>query len=390
MVPAVHALAPGRVHRDSTIVRHRVRAQDDGGGRAPARPRRDRDALERLPGHGARRRGRAARVPERRGDALAARAPGGRADNERVLRHLAKVTINPAVAHGLAAHVGSLEAGKLADIVLWQPHFFGVRPELVLKAGIPVHGASGEGNASTGLAEPVLLRRQVGGSGAAPALLSLAFLARSALDAELPTTRLRVPVQGCRELTAASMVRHGRTGDVRVDPVTLAVTLDGETPRGPAAGGSGALRALPARVNEPDPDALLAELVEETAALAFSLHGAVEQSAPAPSRAPRVGTGRGDLRAASRRQAAPPRRTAVGASSSRSRRTPPHGCASSRAMRRARTTPRSSRSRWRASTSSMPAATTPSASAPGGRAPRRASSPPRRRTAIRCCPWGRR
>jgi urease subunit alpha len=152
----------------------------------------------------------------------------GGADNERVLRHLAKVTINPAIAHGLAAHVGSLERGKLADVVLWQPHFFGVRPELVLKSGIAVHGASGEPNASTLLAEPVQLRRQVGGTGGAPALLSLAFLARSAMDAELPTTRQRVAVEGCRELTAASMVRHGRTGAVCVDPRTLAVTLDGE------------------------------------------------------------------------------------------------------------------------------------------------------------------
>jgi urease subunit alpha len=106
---------------------------------------------------------------------------------------------------------------------------FGVRPELVLKAGIPVHGASGEGNASTALAEPVLLRRQVGGAGRAPALLSLAFLAEAALDADLPTSRPRVPVEGCRDLTAASMLRHGRVGDVRVDPRTLAVTLDGET-----------------------------------------------------------------------------------------------------------------------------------------------------------------
>jgi urease subunit alpha len=152
----------------------------------------------------------------------------GPADNLRVLRHLAKVTINPAIAHGLAVHVGSLEPGKLADVVLWQPHFFGVRPELVLKAGIAVYGASGEANASTMLAEPVLLRRQVGGAGAAPALLSLAFLARSAMDAELPTTRARVAVEACRDLTAASMVRHGRTGEVRVDPSTFAVTLDGE------------------------------------------------------------------------------------------------------------------------------------------------------------------
>ena len=142
------------------------RPRRDDGRRGPAaRPRRDRDALERLAGHGPRRRGRAPRVPERRRDAALRGAGPGPADNERVLRHLAKVTINPAIAHGLAGHVGSLEPGKLADVVLWQPHHFGVRPELVLKAGIAVHGASGEGNASTSLAEPVLLRRQVGGAG---------------------------------------------------------------------------------------------------------------------------------------------------------------------------------------------------------------------------------
>jgi urease subunit alpha len=152
----------------------------------------------------------------------------GPADNERVLRHLAKVTINPAITHGLARHVGSLEPGKLADIVLWHPHNFGVRPELVLKAGVSVYGASGDGNASTGLSEPVLLRPQVGGAGAAPALLSLAFLARASLAAELPTARTRVAVEDCRGLTAADMVRHGRTGEVRVDPRTLEVTLDGE------------------------------------------------------------------------------------------------------------------------------------------------------------------
>ena len=152
---------------------------------------------------------------------------GGTADNERVLRHLAKVTINPAVAHGLAAHVGSLEPGS-SPTSCSGAAFLRRAARARAQVGYPVYGASGEGNASTALAEPVLLRRQVGGTGAAPALLSLAFLATSALDAELPTTRLRVPVQGCRDLTAASMVRHGRTGAVRVDPQTLAVTLDGE------------------------------------------------------------------------------------------------------------------------------------------------------------------
>jgi urease subunit alpha len=228
MVPAVHVLAPGVVHGDATIVRQRARART----MAAEGLLHDLGVIAMLSSdsQGMGRVGEVVRRAFQNAAAMRALRGGeaGRADNERVLRHLAKVTINPAVAHGLAAHVGSLELGKLADVVLWQPHFFGVRPELVLKAGIAVYGASGDANASTMLAEPVLLRRQVGGAGAAPAQLSLAFLARAAMAAELPTTRTRVAVEDCRDLTAASMVRHGRTGDVRVDPATLAVTLDGE------------------------------------------------------------------------------------------------------------------------------------------------------------------
>jgi urease subunit alpha len=234
MVPAVHVLAPGVVHGDATIVRHRVRA----GTMAAEGLLHDLGVIAMLSSD-SQGMGRVGEVVRRAfQNAAAMRAllgPGpGPADNERVLRHLAKVTINPAIAHGLAGHVGSLEPGKLADVVLWQPHLFGVRPEIVLKSGVAVYGASGEGNASTGISEPVLLRRQVGGGGRAPALLSLAFLARSALGADLPSERERVAVEGCRDLTAASMVRHGRTGEVRVDARTHAVTLDGEPVAAPA------------------------------------------------------------------------------------------------------------------------------------------------------------
>jgi urease subunit alpha len=228
MVAAVHVLAPGARPGDWTALRHRVRprtmaaegvlhdlgviamlsSDSQGMGRAGEVMRRalqNADAMKRLRG----------------GEA----GPG---DNERVLRHIAKVTINPAIAHGLARHVGSLEVGKLADAVLWWPQFAGVRPELVLKSGIPAWGASGDGNATTGQSEPVLVRRQVGAEGAAAARLSLAFLAGAAMDAELPTSRTRARVEACRELTAADMVRNSRTGAVRVDPRTHAVTLDGE------------------------------------------------------------------------------------------------------------------------------------------------------------------
>jgi urease subunit alpha len=150
----------------------------------------------------------------------------GPGDNERALRHLAKVTINPAIAHGLASHVGSLQPGRLADAVLWRPELFAVRPEVVVKSGIAAWGASGDPNATTMLAEPVLVRRHLGADGAAR--LSAAFLARAALDAELPTSRPRLAVAECRDLTAAAMVRNDRTGTVAVDPRTHAVTLDGE------------------------------------------------------------------------------------------------------------------------------------------------------------------
>ena len=152
----------------------------------------------------------------------------GLADNERVLRHLAKLTVNPAITHGIAEHVGSLQPGRLADAVLWHPHQFAVRPELVTKAGIAVWGASGDGNATTALSEPTRIAPQIGALGSAPARLSLAFLSGLGFDADLPTTRPRARVSGCRDLSARDMVRNSNRGVVAVDPRTHAVTLDGE------------------------------------------------------------------------------------------------------------------------------------------------------------------
>jgi urease subunit alpha len=228
MVAAVHVLAPGGRAGDWTALRRRVRPQT----MAAEGTLHDLGVIPMLSSdsQGMGRAGEVYRRALQNADAMkAARGPEpGPGDNARVLRHLAKVTINPAIAHGLARHVGSLEPGKLADAVLWRPQFAGLRPELVLKSGIAAWGASGDGNATTTLAEPVLVRRQVGAGGAAAARLSLAFLTGAALDAALPTTRTRARVEGCRELTAADMVRNSRTGDVRVDPRSLAVTLDGE------------------------------------------------------------------------------------------------------------------------------------------------------------------
>lgn len=162
----------------------------------------------------------------------AQRDPGdGPADNERVLRYLAKLTINPAIAHGLAGEVGSLEPGKLADIVLWEPAWFGAKPSLVLKSGVPAWGVTGDPNAAIESAEPLVLGPQFGAAGATPAELSVIFVARVALGAGaglLPTSRRRVPVTGTRTIGSASMVRHGRLGAVSVDPQSGRTTLDGE------------------------------------------------------------------------------------------------------------------------------------------------------------------
>src|SRR6185312_11320974 len=108
--------------------------------------------------------------------------PGDSHDNSRVMKYLAKYTINPARTHGLDRYVGSLETGKLADIVLWDPRFFGVKPELVIKGGFPAWGALGEGNASIPLSEPVRYGAHWGGVGVAAASISANFL--SAAGAE--------------------------------------------------------------------------------------------------------------------------------------------------------------------------------------------------------------
>jgi urease subunit alpha len=155
-----------------------------------------------------------------------------RHDNHRVLRYLSKLTLNPALAHGLADEVGSLTPGRLADVVLWQPAYFGVKPQLVVKAGIPAWGATGDPNATIDAAEPLVLGRLFGGHGGAAADLSVLFVSRSCHDAgeeRLPTRRRRVAVTGCRTVDLTAMAHNGRTGQVEVHPATAQVTLDGET-----------------------------------------------------------------------------------------------------------------------------------------------------------------
>jgi urease subunit alpha len=228
MVAAVHVLDPGVRPGDATILRERVRPWTMAAetvlhdlGVIPILSS-DSQGMGRV-GETLRRALQCAAVMK------AQRGPGpGRDDNARVLRYLAKVTINPAIAHGLSADVGSLQVGRLADMTLWWPALFPVRPELVLKAGMPAWGASGGGNATTMMTEPVSVRPQIAATGAAPGRGSLAFLAAAAMDADLPITRTRATVSECRRLTAADMVRNDRTGTVSVDAARQTVSLDGE------------------------------------------------------------------------------------------------------------------------------------------------------------------
>jgi urease subunit alpha len=159
--------------------------------------------------------------------------PGdGRADNHRVRRYVAKYTINPALTHGIAEHVGSVEVGKLADLVLWEPAFFGVRPHVVLKGGHAAWAAMGDANASIPTPQPYIGRPMFGMQPRTASESSMAFVAEAALDAgladELRLGRDLVAVRSTREVTKADLVHNDATPDIQVDPDSFAVRIDGE------------------------------------------------------------------------------------------------------------------------------------------------------------------
>ncbi|MFJ3777683.1 urease subunit alpha [Streptomyces sp. NPDC090075] len=170
-----------------------------------------------------------AHVMKRRRGAL----PGdGRADNHRVRRYVAKYTINPALAQGLAREIGSVETGKLADLVLWEPAFFGVKPHLVLKGGQIAYAQMGDANASIPTPQPILPRPMYGAIGRAPAANSFNFVAPLAIEDGLPE-RLQlgkrfVAIESTRAVTKADMRENDARPTVRVDPDSFAVHIDGE------------------------------------------------------------------------------------------------------------------------------------------------------------------
>jgi len=151
-------------------------------------------------------------------------------DNARVKRYIAKYTINPAIAHGFASHVGSIEVGKLADLVLWKPAFFGVKPELVIKGGFISGAMMGDGNASIPTPQPVIARPMFGAYGGALAAGSVHFVSQAGLDAGALAGLGRTPVavRGCRGLSKRDLVLNDALPRMEVDPDTYEVRADGE------------------------------------------------------------------------------------------------------------------------------------------------------------------
>ena len=152
-------------------------------------------------------------------------------DNFRLKRYISKYTINPAIAHGIADSVGSIEEGKFADLVLWDPAFFGVKPEMVIKGGLIVQSIMGDANASIPTPQPRTLRTNFGALGTAVHSSSITFLSQAAIEEGVPE-RLRLrkvirPVHGIRSLTKADLKFNGETPDIQVDPQTYKVMVDG-------------------------------------------------------------------------------------------------------------------------------------------------------------------
>jgi urease alpha subunit len=152
-----------------------------------------------------------------------------RNDNQRIKRYVSKYTINPAIAHGIAHEVGSIEPGKLADMVLWNPAFFGVKPEIIIKGGFIAWSVMGDANASIPTPQPVLYRPMFGSFGAAPQSTGVTFISLASLShvKSLGLGKRLVPVQNCRKIGKADMIHNSSTPHIEVDPETYEVHADG-------------------------------------------------------------------------------------------------------------------------------------------------------------------
>ncbi len=152
-------------------------------------------------------------------------------DNFRVKRYVAKYTINPAITNGVSDYVGSIEVGKLADLVLWNPAFFGAKPDIILKGGMIIAAKMGDANASIPTTQPVLYQPMFAAHGRAKYDSCLTFVSRAAFEADiagqLGLQKTVVPVSGCRDIGKKDMVWNDAAPEITVDPETYQVTADG-------------------------------------------------------------------------------------------------------------------------------------------------------------------
>jgi urease subunit alpha len=155
-----------------------------------------------------------------------------RNDNARAKRYVAKYTINPAITHGMATEIGSIEPRKLADLVLWKPAFFGVKPEMIVKGGFIAWSVMGDTNASIPTPQPVLYRPMFGSFGGATAATSVTFISQAAMLVGLPQKlglqKRAAAVRDCRRIGKKNMVHNDSTPKIEVDPETYEVRVDGE------------------------------------------------------------------------------------------------------------------------------------------------------------------
>ena len=153
-------------------------------------------------------------------------------DNYRVKRYVAKYTINPAITHGISKHVGSLEAGKLADIVLWKPAFFGVKPEMIIKGGMIIAARMGDPNASIPTPQPVIYRYMFGAYGKALYKTCATFVSKISLEngvvAGYDLQKMVLPVENCRSIAKKDLIHNDKTPLIEVNPENYEVKVDGE------------------------------------------------------------------------------------------------------------------------------------------------------------------
>lgn len=153
-------------------------------------------------------------------------------DNYRVKRYIAKYTINPAKSHGIDSYVGSIEPGKIADLVIWKPEFFGVKPEIIYKSGMIIASKMGDPNASIPTPQPVSYRKMFGAYGAALSQSCFNFVSKASIDSgnigKMGLNRKCLPVKGCRTVQKKDMIHNNSTPNIEVDPETYQVKVDGK------------------------------------------------------------------------------------------------------------------------------------------------------------------